>query len=113
MRRSSIHPGSSSPLRRSTITARSPERERTKGETGRTSSLRIDPRLADPTAHPPADGRFALLHRGGEDLLHDSPPAPAGRVAGPFLVAPAVRPDGVHDATERRYSLVVARLIAI
>src|SRR5712692_2973037 len=57
--------------------------------------------------------RLASLHCCGEDLLHDPPPASAGRVAGPLLVAPAVRPDGVHHAAERRHALIVALLVAV
>src|SRR5712691_969478 len=57
--------------------------------------------------------RLASLHCCGENLLHDAAAAPAGRVAGPLRVAPAVRPDGVHNAPERRDALVVALLVAV
>src|SRR5712691_535810 len=57
--------------------------------------------------------RPASLHCCGEDLFHDAAAAPAGRVAGPLRVAPAVRPDGVHHAVERRHALVVALLVAV
>src|SRR3989454_7485931 len=57
--------------------------------------------------------RLASLHCCGEDLFHDAAAAPAGRVAGPLRVAPAVRPDGVHHSPERRDALVVALLVAV
>src|SRR5229473_1848488 len=57
--------------------------------------------------------RLASHHCCGEDLFHDAAAAPAGRVAGPLRVAPAVRPDGVHHAPERRDALVVALLVAV
>src|SRR3989449_5753560 len=57
--------------------------------------------------------RLASLHCCGEDLFHDAAAPPAGRVAGPLRVAPAVCPDGVHHAPERRDALVVALLVAV
>src|SRR5205807_10466945 len=58
-------------------------------------------------------GQSPSLQCRGKDLLHDPAAASATRVPCPLLVAPAVRPDGVHDATERGDALVVALLVAV
>src|SRR2546425_8053767 len=57
--------------------------------------------------------RLLLLDGRSEDLLHDAASAPAVRVSRALGVAPAVRPDRVHDAAERCDALVIALLVAV
>src|SRR5207245_1164753 len=72
--------------------------------------LRVDPALGEINL---LESRLLLLDGRGEDLLHDAAPAPAGRISRALGVAPAVRPDRVHDAAEGCYALVIALLIAV